>query len=172
MAGTGILVFLSLFVFAQPAPRASAPAELAPLQFLVGTWEGAGGGGPGQGSGEFAFKRDVADKVIVRTNTADYPATKDQPATHHEDLMVIHVDAGKVRADYWDSEGHTIHYALTVRGTNDITFVSDVVASEPRYRLSYKLGPDGLLTGTFEGAPPGKPDAFAPYLSWSAKKKK
>jgi hypothetical protein len=46
-------------------------------------------------------------------------------------------------------------------------------AGEPRYRLTYRRGASaGTLDGSFEVAPPDKPDAFAPYLSWRAKKAK
>ena len=30
----------------------------------------------------------------------------------------------------------------------------------------------GTLNGRFDVAPPGKPEAFAPYLSWTARKLK
>jgi hypothetical protein len=49
-------------------------------------------------------------------------------------------------------------------------FLSDLVAKEPRYRLSYALGSDGSLDGTFEIAPPGQPEAFKPYLTWQSHK--
>jgi hypothetical protein len=53
-----------------------------------------------------------------------------------------------------------------------VTFVSQAAASEPRFRLSYRQTSPTTIDGTFEMAPPGKPDAFGPYLSWSAHKVK
>ena len=41
-----------------------------------------------------------------------------------------------------------------------------------RFRLTYTRSSSTTLRGTFEIAPPGKPDAFALYLSWTAHKTK
>jgi hypothetical protein len=49
-------------------------------------------------------------------------------------------------------------------------FVSEIVSGTPRFRLNYKLGADGLLKGEFAVAPPGKPEAFSPYLVWESRK--
>jgi hypothetical protein len=50
-------------------------------------------------------------------------------------------------------------------------FTSDAAATGPQYRLTYDVGPSGLVSGTFAIAPPGKPGAFAPYLTWEMKRK-
>lgn len=50
-------------------------------------------------------------------------------------------------------------------------FTSDAAATGPQYRLTYDAGPSGLVSGTFAIAPPGKPGAFAPYLTWEMKRK-
>jgi hypothetical protein len=162
------LVLLSAGVLsASQAP----PKEIAPLGFLVGTWAGVGGGAPGQGSGDFAFKVELQGKVIVRTSSADYPATANSPATHHDDLIVVSAENGKARADYFDSEGHVIRYAVDVPAPNTAVFLSDASATAPQYRLKYVLDSSGLLTGTFEVAPPGSGGTFQQYLSWTARKK-
>ena len=108
--------------------------------------------------------------MIVRTNDSNAPAANGKPALQHDDLMVIYVEAGSVRADYFDNEGHVIRYVVDAHG-DEVVFLSELKASEPRYRLSYNRRPDGILNGRFEIAPPGRPDAFAPYLSWSARKR-
>ena len=85
--------------------------------------------------------------------------------------MVIYATEGAgVRADYYDSEGHVIRYSVTSAAPGEATFLSDVVAGAPRFRLNYKLGADNLLKGEFAIAPPGKPEAFAPYLAWESRK--
>jgi hypothetical protein len=169
LAMPGLIAVCLPFVQA-PQPQ-SLSKEIAPLGFLVGTWAAIGGGAPGQGAGEFAFKVELQGKAIVRTNSADYPATATSPATHHDDLMVISADAGKARADYYDSEGHVIRYAVDVPAPNAAVFLSDASPAAPQYRLKYTLDSSGLLTGTFEVAPPGSGGKFQLYLSWTARKR-
>jgi hypothetical protein len=150
---------------------ASLPRELAPLGFLLGEWDGGGSGAPGQASGGTSFATSLQDRVIVRTNFAAIAATDKTPASRHDDLMIIYVDErGAVRADYYDNEGHVIRYAVTVSGPGRAVFVSDVPAGAPRYRLAYETAPDGVVKGSFSVAPPGKPDAFTPYLTWDMRR--
>jgi hypothetical protein len=151
------------------AARAAAPNELRALGFLLGDWQAEASGKPGEASGGFSFSSSLQDRVVVRTNWADYPATPQKPASRHDDLMVIQAGETGLRADYYDSEGHVIRYAGTA-SEDSLTLTSDVVSSAPRFRLSYKLGSGGSLEGRFEIAPPGRPDAFAPYLAWTARR--
>jgi hypothetical protein len=161
---------LGLVLAGGPA-LAAAPKELEPLAFLVGVWSASGGGKPGEGAGSATFSRRLGDRVIVRESYAEYPATSTAPASRHDDLMIIHAGEGaSVTADYYDNEGHTIHYAVTVATPGEALFVSEVVGGAPRFRLSYKLGADGVLSGEFAIAPPGKPEAFAPYVTWESRR--
>lgn len=165
------LLVLAGFLSAAQAPSQALPKEIAPLGFLVGNWAGVGGGAPGQGSGDFAFKVELQGKIVVRTSSADYPAIATSPAAHHDDLMVVSAESGKARADYYDSEGHVIHYAVDVPSPNTAIFLSDASSAAPQYRLKYVLDSSGLLTGTFEVAPPGSGGKFQLYLSWTARKR-
>jgi hypothetical protein len=85
--------------------------------------------------------------------------------------MTIYSEDGTLKADYFDNEGHVIRYSVQPRDGNRVVFVSEAKASEPRYRLSYSIGADGVLLGTFEIAAPGSGDAFKPYLSWRARRR-
>jgi hypothetical protein len=153
------------------AVAASLPKELAPLEFLIGAWDGGGSGSPGQGSGGTSFAAGLQDRVIIRTNVAVIAATDKTPASRHDDLMIIYVDDQRVvRADYYDNEGHVIRYAVTIPGPGRAAFVSDVAAGAPRYRLSYETAPDGVVKGSFSVAPPGEPNAFTPYLTWEMRR--
>jgi hypothetical protein len=145
---------------------ADIPPPFAPLQFLLGRWVGVGD--QAGATGAFTFALDVQNHVIVRTNYSNTPASAGRPASRHDDLMVIYIEGGSVKADYFDSEGHVIRYVATAT-SEVVVFTSDSRVSEPRYRLTYRRGATAdTLVGTFEIAPPGAPDAFAPYLSWTA----
>ena len=148
---------LALAIFALLAAPLHA-ATLADLEFLAGNWQGIGDGG----SGEFAFKRDLGGQIMVRTNHAAYPATADRAAFTHDDLMIIYVEKGVLRADYWDTEGHQIRYVVTT-APNEATFVSAAAGTEPQYRLTYKLNTGGVLNGRFEVG--GKA-----YREWTARR--
>jgi hypothetical protein len=150
--------------------QAQTRPELSALNFLIGDWD-AVELPPGE-SGAFNFTRAVQDRIIVRTNYAKYPARDGKPASRHDDLMVIFVEGDALKADYFDSEQHVIHYVIQTRGPNNVVFVSEAKADEPRYRLSYVLAPNGHLKGSFEIAAPGAPDDFRPMLAWTARKLK
>lgn len=142
---------------------------LSSLSFLLGQWQALSK--PGEPTGEFRFVSQLQSKIIVRTNYADYDATNERPAFRHEDLMIIYCDeAQNLLADYYDSEGHVIHYAGQLNGENEVVFTSMPITSIPRFRLRYHLDDDRRLIGTFETASPVEPNVFTPYLSWSAVK--
>ena len=147
--GLAGLLFLASAAYAQPAaPRFES------LQFLVGNWIGEGGGQPGAGQGEFSFASELDGHVVVRRSY-------NQPASgpRHEDLLIVYLDGGP-RAIYFDSEGHVIHYTMSVPGPNSVVFASK---DAPGYRLSYAL--EGKkLNGKFDVG--GKT-----YLTWTAAKK-
>jgi hypothetical protein len=150
------------------ATASAQPADpLAPLQFLVGSWR-ALDTPPGE-RGAFTFTFDVQQHVLVRTNEAVYDATASHPASRHDDLMIVYAENGAMKADYFDNEGHVIRYRAHAE-PNRVVFVSDPDPQGPRYRLTYTLGTDRVLTGSFEIAMPAAPDAFTPYLSWKAQK--
>jgi hypothetical protein len=151
---------------------AEVPKGLEPLGFLLGDWQAEGGGKPGEASGGFTFASGLQGRVIVRTNHAEYPATADKPSSRQEDLMVLYpTESGEIRADYYDSEGHVIHYVGSTPSGSELTLVSEVSSGAPRFRLGYKLRADGVLDGRFEIAPPGKPESFGPYLAWTSRRR-
>jgi|SRR5215475_8282955 len=139
---------------------------------FLGTWEGTGSGDPGQGRGEFSFAPELQGAVLVRRNFAEYPASKDNAAYRHDDLMVVYPGAGekKMRADYWDNEGHVIHYEVEL-STGKLVFVSDPAQAGPRYRLTYVKTGEEELKFTFEIAPPADRNSFKTYIEASARRK-
>jgi len=170
-----LLVTLTGFLPLTITGRPQEPAKAwAPFEYLIGDWVGGGGGQPGQGSGEFSFLPDLQNHILVRKNYAAYPGTKDRPAFRHDDLMVVYRDSenAPVKAVYFDSEGHVIHYSVTVSTDHKrLEFVSDASPASPRYRLTYLITGGDALTLKFEIAPPGKPDSFSTYIEAKAKRK-
>ncbi len=164
----------------RPATIGAVAADaLSGLSFLAGEWEGVGGGGPGQGTGTFSFQRDLQQRVLVRRNHSEYPAAAGRPAAVHDDLMVVYSQGEplSLRAMYFDSEGHVIHYAVQLAGsaapaeTRSVTFTSDAEPTSPRYRLTYRMTGADTVEIRFEIAPPGKPDGFVPYIAANARRK-
>jgi len=150
---------------------AEAPAALAPLRFLLGEWRAIPSGKPGEATGSATFATRLQDRVILRFSFAEYPALASRDGFRHDDLMVIYADASaQLRADYWDNEGHVVHYLVQPRGSDEVVFFSEAPAAEPHYRLTYKLAPDGALGGRFEIAPAGAAETFITYLTWNSRK--
>ncbi len=139
-----------------------------PLRFLVGEWEmeGQSRGVPGAATaGAFSFTPDLQQQVLVRRSFAQYANSR------HDDLMVVFGDAGKLRAAYFDNEGHAIRYSISAAG-NEAVFLSDPDPGGPRFRLTYtRSGPDRVEL-KFEVAPPGKPGAFSTYVAAAARRVK
>jgi hypothetical protein len=160
--------------FAQQAPARPAAAVWAPLEFLLGEWIGEGGGAPGQGAGGFSFLPDLQQKILVRKNHAEYPATKDRPAFRHDDLTIVYQQPGtdRLRALYFDNEGHVIEYAVEASGDRStVQFLSEPAPSTPRYRLTYRRTGDETVAIKFEISAPGKPDSFSTYIEAGARRK-
>jgi hypothetical protein len=118
------------------------------LQFLAGEWVGEGA------AGACSFTFDLQRKVMVRKSFAEAPTFR------HEDLMVVYLDKD-LKAIYFDSEGHVIHYTIEA-GPDSVRFLSE------QYRLTYRKEGDKLLLD-FDIAPPGK--AFSNYLHATLRKK-
>jgi len=167
MALHKILPLLSLFaalsLLAQAPPPAAKAAPAAdswePLRFLAGTWEGKGSGKPGEVlSGTCSFAFELGDTVLVRRNRAEIaPRSGDGGPLVHEDLLTLYREAGETgwRAIYFDNEGHTIHYAVTVPAAGQVVFESVGDSTAMRFRLTHTLLPDGTLSTEFALAPPG-----------------
>jgi len=160
------VVLLALAVAQQTKPA----VDWKPLTWLIGDWTGSGGGGPGRGSGNFSFETDVQGKVLVRKSFAEYPATADQPAYRHDDLMVVYREGRNLKAIYFDNEEHVIRYVVNVSADGSIVeFVSEAAGGAPRFRMTYRKTSDTALAGQLETAQPAKP--FETYLEWTAQKK-
>lgn len=161
---------LPLALAAQPPQSGKDPWSA--WRFVLGDWVGEGSGQPGTATSAFSFHPALGGKVLVRKTHNDILATKDHPASTHEDLLVVYPEGSAKRAIYFDNEGHVIHYTASFSADgNTLTFLSAVEPSAPRFRLTYAKGKNGGLSINFEIAPPGKPGAFSTYIGGTAHRK-
>jgi hypothetical protein len=141
------------------APVPAAPSW-APLQFLVGTWEGVGSGAPGEGRGGSTFAFELDKNILVRRNWAEYaPKAGETKGVSHQDLMIVYAEPGDplLKAIYFDMERHVIHYVLQPpAGPNQAVFETEPGTKGPRFRLSYALEGDGRVLNIFSMAMPGQ----------------
>ena len=94
-----------------------------------------------------------------------------RPAAVHEDVMIVYADAGAVRAFYTDTENHTIPYRVAFSDDKKtVTFVSDPVAAQPRYRLTYLRLDPAHMTIALEAATPDHPDEFKKVIEGRVRK--
>ena len=158
-------------------PAFASADPLQPLDFLLGTWSaktGAAGSAAATVAGTYTFRRDLAGHVLQRTSAADTCRGPQGFDCNHHDKLTIFTDPNSpqgqsVYALYLDSEGHTIHYAVSTPDAHTVVFTSLGPAAAPHFRLTYTLagwGPAAVMSGRFEGAAPGASD-FHPYLVWS-----
>jgi hypothetical protein len=146
----------------------------ADWDFLIGNWPSVQGGGvPGQASaGSFSILPDLTGKVLVQKGHSEYPAANGRPATIHDDLMIIYLEAGTTKAVYFDNEGHVIHYDVSFSPDKKrVVFVSGRAADAPQFRLTYESAQPGTLKIIFEIAPPDKPEQFSKYVEGTVHRK-
>ncbi|RME42893.1 MAG: hypothetical protein D6795_20275 [Deltaproteobacteria bacterium] len=131
------------------------------LRGLIGNWEAVATKEGVAGHTTFSF--DLGERVILRRNRAEYPPKPGEKAgSVHEDLMVIYRQGASapLRAIYFDTEGHTIHYTLSFP-EDRIVFDSEAAPGAPRFRLVYEKREKGKMHVTFLVAPPG--GRLSPY---------
>lgn len=158
-----LLALLPLPAIQAPAPPADPFAALA---FLEGQWVGEAGQ-PGS-SGSFSLERALGGQVLLRKNRTILPGPDGKPQMH-EDLMVVYREQVALKAEYWDNEGHLIHYAVECSPAQ-VRMQSS--GPGPRFRLSYLRTGEDSLEIRFEIAPPDKPEQFKVYQSGKARRVK
>lgn len=158
-------IALLLSVGLSSTPDAGSQRDpLAAVSPLLGRWIAEPDPKAPGVTGWTTFSRDLRDRVVVRKNHASYPAREGKPASEHDDLMVLFPEEGKLRAEYFDSEGHVIRYEVQAPGPDRLVFLSEARPGAPRFRLTYAWPTAGTLALTFEIAPPGATE-FRPYIS-------
>lgn len=168
-------LFLLIFALVSISPAQQSAANWSDWNFLLGEWDvGQGGGVPGQATaGNFSLVPELGGQILLRKNHSEYSSSNGKPAVAHDDLMIVYREAGMTKALYNDSEGHVIHYNVTVAPDRKrITFLSERTAGQPQYRLIYEdLGQD-TVNVVFEIAPPDKSEQFKKYVEGVVHRKK
>jgi hypothetical protein len=144
------------------------------LAFLEGTWDAhtQGGTAQAQGSGTYTFAPALKHHVLVRRSgdSADCGGPKGFDC-EHSDVLYVYQEAQDrpLKAIYFDSEGHVIHYTVSTPDSTTAVFISEASSSGPQFQLVYQLK-DSVMSGKFQMRMPGQ-TAWKSYLEWSGTKK-
>jgi hypothetical protein len=144
------------------------------LAFLEGTWDAntQGGSAQAQGSGTYSFAPELKHHVLVRHSgeSADCRGPKGFDC-EHSDVLYIYQEAQDqpLKAIYFDSEGHVIHYAVSTPDSTTAVFISEASPSGPQFQLVYQLK-DMVMSGKFQMRMPGQ-TTWKSYLEWNGAKK-
>ena len=165
MSSAALVLLLPALAFTAGDTDAGPPRDpLSSVAPLLGRWVAEPDPKQPGVTGWTTFERGLGDRVVVRKNHASYPPKDGRPASEHDDLMVVFSEDGKLRASYWDNEGHVIRYEVQSPAANRLVFLSEARPGAPRFRLTYAWPQAGKLELTFEIAPPGATE-FRPYIS-------
>ena len=122
---------------------------LAPLAFMTGDWMASDSSGAGAG-GDSSIHADLQGRLLVRR---DHVLVRTGGA--FDIFMVVYAEGGRLRAEFIDTEGHVIHYAVTPGPGPSAVFEAPGSAQAPGFRLSYAQAAADRLHIRFEIAPPG-----------------
>lgn len=165
-------VLSCLSLVAQAPTNAVAADPFRSLAFLEGTWDANVQNNTAiELAGRYTFNRELDGHIFARHATND-PGCK-APANFdcsHSDLLYVFQDVpgSPLKADYFDNEGHVIHYEVSTPTPTSVVFLS-APGPGPQFRLSYeRVGQ--VMTGKFQMHMPGQGD-WRTYLEWSGSRK-
>lgn len=165
-------LFGSACMLAQ-SPTSSGSDAFQSLRFLEGEWSAAtpGNAGTPMVVGTYIFRRELGGHVLARHSTS---ASCKAPADfdcEHGDLLYVYVEepGQRLRAIYFDNEGHVIHYGVSTPAAGSVVFLSDPSSPGPQFRLAYELK-NQVMSGKFQVHMPGEGE-WKSYLEWSGKRK-
>ena len=171
-----ILRLLPTFSLLAQGASAAPVDHWQALSFLQGTWSAStttAGSSGAKISGTYTFQLELKNHILARHTTSiegcKGPATVD---CDRGDLLYIYQDVPgqPLRAIYFDSEGHVIHYDVSTPNTTTAIFLSDPAQPGPQYRLVYELKGE-TMSGKFQIRMPGQSD-WGSYLEWSGDRRK
>jgi hypothetical protein len=136
---------------------------LAPLEFLIGRWEGSSEGQPGKGTVQREYRRVLGSRFIEGRNRVVYPPQpKNQKGETHEDIAIYSFDRARKQfvLRQFHVEGFVNHYAAdTPSKPGVVVFTSEAIENIPagwRARETYTMLNADEIEEVFELAGPGK----------------
>ena len=139
------------------------PAGLAPLEPLLGKWQGTQEGTPGTGTVTREYTRELKSRIVRGHNRSVYPAQEKNPkGEDHENLDLFSFDNAKkqIRFRQFHQEGFVIHYVMEPPSKPGVlVFVSEAIENIPagyRARETYTFTGNDQVEEVFEIADPGK----------------
>ncbi len=167
-----VVLFSSSLLAQTPQSRAPGADPFRSLAFLEGTWDANVQNNDAiKLAGRYTFDRELQGHVLARHATND-PGCKAPTSfdCSHSDLLYIfqEMPGSGLKADYFDSEGHVIHYDLTTPTPTSVVFLS-TPGPGPQFKLSYELS-GNVMTGRFQMHMPGQGE-WRTYLEWSGSRK-
>jgi hypothetical protein len=138
---TNLLLALSLLLIAGSNPTRAAGAQetsskksLAPLDFLIGRWEGTSEGQPGNGQVRRKYTRVLGGQFIRVQNQSTYkPQEKNPKGEVHEDVGMFSFDNARLRLvlRQFHTEGFVNQYVHDPAETGKLVFTTEAIENIP-----------------------------------------
>ena len=162
-----VIIFITFSCSITNSRNQNSDTTWSRWQYLIGTWKGTNSGEPGQGEGYFTFGFELGENILIRKGHTVFPGHENQPARIHDDVLIIYKENSSVpdKAEYFDSEGHVLHYNISYTNNDIIIFTTNNTGEgNPIFRLSI-IKMDNVTTGVkFEAAPSDHPDDFKVHV--------
>jgi hypothetical protein len=156
--GMAMLFGLSLLRLGPQGSGAAAPeSPWAPVQFMVGEWEGESDGRPGKGSVSRTYRFVLGDKFLQEQNVSSYPPQpRNEKGEVHEHWSFFSFDRtrGTLVLRQFHQEGFVNQYSLVPgNSTGKVVFESEALENVPagwKARETYEVVSPDEFVETFE----------------------
>ena len=164
-AKAGLALFLCVFTgSASAAAKAASENPWAPIQFLVGDWEGESEGQPGKGRVKRTYRFVLAGKFLHEQNVSSYPPQpKNEKGEVHEHWSFFSHDRARHTLVFrqFHQEGFVNQYVMAAGSpAGTVVFETEAIENIPsgwKARETYQLVSPDEFVETFEIAEGGGP---------------
>jgi hypothetical protein len=143
------------------------------LRFLLGEWRGDGGGAPGEGEGAFSFTVELqrGHRPAQLCGVPSHGGASRCPPRRSDDSLSRGAERGPARCTSTAKGTLSATPSSRARWGAQSSSRARSCPNAPRFWLTYKQSGDDALALSFEIAPPGQPEAFAPYIQARARRR-